>query len=40
MPKSTKLERLVENVDVGRVNISPDDMAMLDSLDEHLVTDW
>jgi diketogulonate reductase-like aldo/keto reductase len=40
LPKSTKRERLVENADVGRINISSEDMATLESLDEHLVTDW
>lgn len=40
LPKSTKRERLLENADVGGINISPEDMAELDGLDEHLVTDW
>ncbi|KAB5550819.1 aldo-keto reductase family 1 member E1 [Coniochaeta sp. 2T2.1] len=40
LPKSSKRERLVENVDVGGINISPDDMTAMDKLDEHLVTDW
>ncbi|KAH8909237.1 Aldo/keto reductase [Coniochaeta sp. PMI_546] len=40
LPKSSRRDRLVENVDVGGLNISADDMAALDNLDEHLVTDW
>lgn len=40
LPKSSKRDRLIENVDVARLDISPDDMAALDNLDEHLVTDW
>jgi hypothetical protein len=40
LPKSSRRDRLLENVDVGGFNISSDDMATLDNLDEHLVTDW
>ena len=40
LPKSSKRERLIENVDVGSIDISPDDMMAMDNLDEHLVTDW
>lgn len=30
----------MENADVGGIDISDDDLAALDKLDEHLVTDW
>lgn len=40
LPKSTRKERLVENASVNGFEISEDDMAMLDGLDEGLVTDW
>ncbi|KAK4219785.1 NADP-dependent oxidoreductase domain-containing protein [Rhypophila decipiens] len=40
LPKSAKKDRLVTNADVGGFEISKEDMATLDGLDEHLVTDW
>lgn len=40
LPKSSKRDRLMENADVGGIDISDDDLAALDKLDEHLVTDW
>ncbi|KAM7185536.1 NADP-dependent oxidoreductase domain containing protein [Rhypophila sp. PSN 637] len=40
LPKSAKKERLVTNADAGGFEISKEDMATLDGLDEHLVTDW
>ncbi|KEY73921.1 hypothetical protein S7711_07764 [Stachybotrys chartarum IBT 7711] len=40
LPKSVKKERLIENADVERINISKEDMSVMDGLDENLVTDW
>ncbi|KAM0426539.1 hypothetical protein ACHAPT_008231 [Fusarium lateritium] len=40
LPKSTKQTRMVENASVDGFEISESDMAVLDGLDEHLVTDW
>lgn len=40
LPKSAKKERLVENVNVNGFEISEADVAVMDSLDENLVTDW
>lgn len=40
LPKSVKRERLLENADVQDIDISKEDMAVLDGLDENLVTDW
>lgn len=40
LPKSVKKERLVENVEVNGFEISKDDLAAMDNLDEGLVTDW
>ncbi|RYP36945.1 hypothetical protein DL767_003193 [Monosporascus sp. MG133] len=40
LPKSVRRERLLENADVGSFEISDEDMARLDALDEVLVTDW
>lgn len=40
LPKSSKKERLVENVDVNGFEIAEADMSALDGLDENLVTDW
>ncbi|KAF4974848.1 hypothetical protein FZEAL_8309 [Fusarium zealandicum] len=40
LPKSTKKERMIENASVENIEISESDMALLDGLDEHLVTDW
>lgn len=40
LPKSVKKERLLENASVGGFEISNEDMATLDALDEVLVTDW
>ncbi len=40
LPKSVWQARMVENADVNGFAISAADMATLDGLDEHLVTDW
>ena len=40
LPKSVRRERLLENANVHEIEISKEDMAILDGLDEHLVTDW
>lgn len=40
LPKSSRKERLVENVQVNGFEISDADMEALDGLDENLVTDW
>lgn len=40
LPKSSKRERIVENVDVGGFEISQEDMERMNGLDEKLVTDW
>ncbi|KAK3942504.1 aldose reductase [Diplogelasinospora grovesii] len=40
LPKSSQQKRLIENVDVGKFEISQEDMETLDGLDEGLVTDW
>ncbi|CAN8104663.1 unnamed protein product [Discula destructiva] len=40
LPKSAKRERLVENVQVNGFEVEEADMAILDGLDENLVTDW
>lgn len=40
LPKSSRKERLVENASVNGFEISEADMAVLDGLDENLVTDW
>lgn len=40
LPKSSRKERLVENVTVNGFEISDADMRVLDGLDENLVTDW
>ncbi|KAH7027478.1 aldo-keto reductase family 1 member E1 [Microdochium trichocladiopsis] len=40
LPKSTKAARMAENAEVNGFEISEADMATMDALDEHLVTDW
>ncbi|KAK1622927.1 aldo-keto reductase family 1 member E1 [Colletotrichum phormii] len=40
LPKSVRQERLIENANVSEYEISREDLAALDALDEHLVTDW
>ena len=40
LPKSVRRDRMAENADVNGFAITAADMAQLDSLDEHLVTDW
>lgn len=40
LPKSTRQERMIENASVDGFELSDDDMAALDALDERLVTDW
>jgi diketogulonate reductase-like aldo/keto reductase len=38
--KSVRRERLLENASVESIEISEEDMRLLDGLDERLVTDW
>ncbi|KAF0321033.1 aldo/keto reductase [Colletotrichum asianum] len=40
LPKSVRQERLIENASVGNFEISKEDLAEMDGLDERLVTDW
>ncbi|KAF2759671.1 Aldo/keto reductase [Pseudovirgaria hyperparasitica] len=40
LPKSVKKARIMENSEVGGFQITDEDMAVLDGLDEYLVTDW
>ncbi|OCK82388.1 Aldo/keto reductase [Lepidopterella palustris CBS 459.81] len=40
LPKTTKKNRMIENVDISGFKISDEDMAVLDALDEGLATDW
>ncbi|GJC89390.1 putative oxidoreductase C2F3.05c [Colletotrichum liriopes] len=40
LPKSVRQDRLIENADVSKFEISKEDLAAMDALDEHLVTDW
>ncbi|KAH0429562.1 aldo/keto reductase [Colletotrichum camelliae] len=40
LPKSVRQERLIENASVGNFEISKEDLAVMDGLDERLVTDW
>lgn len=40
LPKSVRRERLLENASVEGVEISAEDMKIMDALDENLVTDW
>ncbi|KAL9618006.1 MAG: hypothetical protein Q9160_007254 [Pyrenula sp. 1 TL-2023] len=40
LPKSVKKERIVENGAIDGIEITLEDMNLLDSLDEYLVTDW
>jgi diketogulonate reductase-like aldo/keto reductase len=40
LPKSVTKERIIANGDVDGVEISKEDMDVLDGLDEYLVTDW
>ena len=40
LPKSVKQNRIVENAQIGGFDISKEDMAKMDGLDEYLVTDW
>ncbi|TAQ91356.1 hypothetical protein B7494_g343 [Chlorociboria aeruginascens] len=40
LPKSVKEKRIRENADIGRFEISDEDMGVMDGLDEKLVTDW
>ncbi|KAK2013551.1 aldo/keto reductase [Colletotrichum eremochloae] len=40
LPKSVRQDRLIENADVSGFEISKEDLAAMDALDEHLVTDW
>ncbi|CAK7240763.1 MAG: hypothetical protein STHCBS139747_002210 [Sporothrix thermara] len=40
LPKSVRRARMEENAQVNGFEISGEDMAQLDALDEHLVTDW
>jgi diketogulonate reductase-like aldo/keto reductase len=40
LPKSVKQNRIVENAQIGGFDISKEDMAKMDGLDEYLITDW
>ncbi|CRK21738.1 hypothetical protein BN1723_012459 [Verticillium longisporum] len=40
LPKSSRKERLIENANVNGFQISDEDMAVMNALDENLVTDW
>lgn len=40
LPKSVKQKRIVENSAIDGFEITLEDMHLLDSLDEYLVTDW
>lgn len=40
IPKSTKQSRIVSNADVYDFALSAEDVDLLTSLDEFLVTDW
>ncbi|SAM05242.1 hypothetical protein [Absidia glauca] len=40
LPKSVTKSRIVSNADVFDFTLSEEDMAVLDSLDEHFVTEW
>lgn len=40
VPKSSHKERIIENANVFDFNIKEEDLAILDSLDENLVTGW
>ncbi|KAI5784721.1 NADP-dependent oxidoreductase domain-containing protein [Geopyxis carbonaria] len=40
LPKSTRKERIVENMQVDAFDIVEEDVRTMEALDEHLVTDW
>ena len=40
LPKSVRAERVAENIHVLHFELSADDMAKLDALDERLFTEW
>ena len=40
LPKSVHAERIAQNVDVFGFELSPEEMARLDALDERLFTEW
>jgi diketogulonate reductase-like aldo/keto reductase len=40
LPKTVRKGRMIENANVSYFEISADDMAAMDGLDEKLVTDW
>ena len=40
LPKSVTPGRIEKNAEVGSIALSPADLAAMDGLDEHLVTDW
>ena len=40
LPKSVRSERVAQNVDVFGFELSAQEMAALDALDERLLTEW
>ena len=40
LPKSVRTERVAENIDVFKFEITPAEMDKLDALDERLFTEW
>ena len=40
LPKSVRTERVAENIDVFKFEITPAEMEKLDALDERLFTEW
>ncbi|PRP85294.1 hypothetical protein PROFUN_06896 [Planoprotostelium fungivorum] len=40
IPKSVSKDRIIQNSQVFDINIEPEDMKVMDALDEYFVTDW